>query len=84
MYADDTVLLFSAKTKTENEKAINHEAKLLHNWLCKNCLVVNPKQGKTEFLMFGTAANRSKIKQLANITFDSKAISNTGTIQSHG
>ena len=35
MYVDDTVFLFSDKNETEIEKAINHDAKLLHNWLCK-------------------------------------------------
>ena len=38
MYADDTVLLFSDKSEAEIEKAINHDAKMLHNWLCSNGL----------------------------------------------
>ena len=33
MYADDTVFLLSDKNETEKDKAINYEAKLLHNWL---------------------------------------------------
>ena len=33
MYADDTVFLLSDKNETEIDKAINYEAKLLHNWL---------------------------------------------------
>ena len=35
MYADETVFFFSDKNETEIEKTINHDAKLLHNWLCK-------------------------------------------------
>ena len=50
---------------------------MLHNWLCSNGLILNPKQGKTEFMMFGTAAKRSKITHQTKITIDSKDISNT-------
>ena len=79
MYADDTVLLFSDKSEAEIEKAINHDAKMLHNWLCSNGLILNPKQGKTEFMMFGTAGKRSKITHQTKITIDSKDISNTNS-----
>ena len=71
MYADDTVLLFSNKSEAEIEKAINHDTKMLNNWLCSNGLILNPKQGKTEFMMFGTAAKRSKITHQSKITIDS-------------
>ena len=77
MYADDTVLLFSDKSGTEIEKALNHDAKLLHNWLCRNGLNLNAKQGKSEFMMFGTAAKRNKITHQTKITIDAKDISNT-------
>ncbi len=77
MYADDTVLLFSDKNEAEIEETINHDAKMLHNWLCKNGLILNPKQGKTEFMMFGTAAKKSKITHQTKITVDSNEISNT-------
>ena len=50
---------------------------MLHDWLCSNGLIVNPKQGKTKFMMFGTAAKRSKITHQTKITIDSKVISNT-------
>ena len=43
MYADDTVLLFSDKSETEIEKALNHDAKLLHDWMCRNGLILNAK-----------------------------------------
>ena len=65
MYADDTVLLFSDRNEAEIEKAINHDAKILHNWLCSSGLILNPKQGKREFMTFGTAAKRSKITHRA-------------------
>ena len=46
MYADDIVLLFSDKSEVEIEKAVNHDAKMLHNWLCSNGWIWDPKQGK--------------------------------------
>ena len=77
MYADDTVFLFSDKSEAEIERAINHDAKLLHDWLCRNGLILNPKQGKTDFMMFGTAATRSKITYQPKKPIHSKDISNT-------
>ena len=47
MYADDTVVFFSDTNEVEIEKAINYEAELLQNWLCKNGLILNPNKGKT-------------------------------------
>jgi len=77
MYADDTVLLFSEKTDAEINKAINHDANLLHTWLCNNGLILNSNQGKTEFMMFGTAARRKRIENEMTIEINSMPISNT-------
>ncbi len=79
MYADDTVLLFSGKSQAEINKAINHNASLLHTWLCNNNsgLILNSNRGKTEFMMFGTAARRKKIENETLITNNSKSINNT-------
>ena len=77
MYADDTVLLFSDKTEDEINKAINQDANLLHTWLCNNGLILNSNKGKTEFMMFVTAARRKRIKNKMTIEISSKPISNT-------
>ena len=77
MYADDTVLLFSDKTEDEINKAINHDANLLHTWLCNNGLILNSNKGKTEFMMFGTATRRKRIENEMTIEISSKPISNT-------
>ena len=77
MYADDTVLLFSEKTEAEIYRAINHDASLLHTWLCKNGLILNSNRGKTELMMFGTAAKRKKIEHDVIIEINSRPISNT-------
>ena len=64
---------------SKQEHCKNHDAKMLRNWLCSNGLILNPKQGKTEFMMFVTAAKRSKITHQTKITIDSKDISNTNS-----
>ena len=79
MYADDTVLLFSDKSEVEINKVINHDANLLHTWLCKNGLILNSNRGKTEFMVFGTAARRKKIENEATNETNSKLINNTDT-----
>ena len=76
MYAEDTVLLFSHKNEVEKEQAINHNAELLQNWLCKNGLILNPNKGKPEFMLFGTAAKRSKTAHQVEINIGSKCINN--------
>ncbi len=77
MYADDTVLLFSDKSQAEINKAINHNTSLLHTWLCNNGLILNSNRGKTEFMMFGTAARRKKIENETIITINSNSMNNT-------
>ena len=52
MYADDTVLLFSDKTEAEINKAINHDANLLHMTyivnIQLNCFSVNVRTSNTQ------------------------------------
>ena len=69
--------MLSDKNEAEIEQSINHDSKILRCWLCSNGLILNPKQGKTEFMMFGTAAKRRKITHRAKMTIDSKGVSNT-------
>ena len=49
-FADDTNLLFSAKKLGTIESAINHELKLLVQWLRSNKLSLN--ETKTELIIF--------------------------------
>ena len=58
-------------------KAINHDANLLHTWLCKKGLILSSNQGKTEYMMFGTAARKKKIENEMIIEINCKPISNT-------
>ena len=52
MYADDTVLFFSAKEVSDIERVLNTELELIHIWLQKNKLLLNII--KTEVDIFGT------------------------------
>lgn len=52
MYADDTVIYFSAAQMMEIEIQLNMELNNLSEWLTGNKLILNLK--KTEFIVFGT------------------------------
>ena len=52
MYADDTVIFFSAPQISEIELQLNLELINLSEWLSTNRLILSLK--KTEFMVFGT------------------------------
>ena len=52
MYADDTVIFFSAPLISEIEIQLNLELINLSEWLSTNKMILNLK--KTEFMVFGT------------------------------
>ena len=54
MYADDTVIYYSHKSISEIEKCINADANRINQWMNENCLILNPKKGKTEFIIFAS------------------------------
>ena len=62
MYADDTVIFFSAPLISEIELHLNLELINLSEWLSTNYLILNLK--KTEFMVFGT--HRSLCRQDIN------------------
>ena len=61
MYADDTQLCysFSASDSASTLAFLSTILDSVHNWLSSNYLTLNPS--KTEFLLIGTAQQRSKI-----------------------
>ena len=77
MYADDPVLSFSDKNEIEIDKAINHDAELLKNWLLKNGLILTPNNGKAEFMLLGTVVKGNKTTHQVQINIGSKNINNT-------
>lgn len=53
LYADDTALYYAFDTPEELETAMQRDAILIHDWLCRNVLTMNV--GKTCYMMFGKA-----------------------------
>lgn len=60
MYADDTVVYFSGKSTKEIEQTINEEAEKISQWINENCLILNLKKGKTEFVLYGSKMEKYK------------------------
>ena len=54
MYADDTVIYFSAKDATQIAKTLSEELASVNQWLLDNSLFMH--KGKTECVLFGTNA----------------------------
>ena len=52
MYADDTVIYYSASDTSQLIRVLNEELKLLESWSKKNDLYIHRK--KTEYVLFGT------------------------------
>ena len=69
MYADDTVLYYSDKNMSNIENILNHEANIIHQWITENCLILNLKKGKTEFIVYGSRlSNQPKCTININLT----------------
>ena len=52
-YADDTVLYFSHKSVEVIERILNKDLATFTSWLETNELLINLKNGKTEYMLFG-------------------------------
>ena len=57
MYADDTILIYSASSSKLIEKTLNHEGNTLFEWFNNDNLILNLKPSKTEPVIYGTARN---------------------------
>ena len=60
LYADDAVLYFSHKEANVIQNVLNREAEIISKWFEDNCLVLNLKKGKTEFILYGTYQKLAK------------------------
>ena len=52
MYADDTVIYFTARNAEGIGNKLSNELANVNNWLLDNSLFLH--QGKTEYVLFGT------------------------------
>lgn len=59
LYADDTTLVFVAKTYETLYRLINSDLEKLYNWLCYNKLTVNVS--KTKFMIFTKSTRTAKL-----------------------
>ena len=59
LYADDTTLIFTAKSYATLFKHINEDLKNLYNWLCLNKLTVNAS--KTKYMCFSISSRSLNI-----------------------
>ena len=71
MYADDTVLFFSARCPKVIETTLNSQLSIVNDWLQENFLFLNVK--KTEVELFGTSGNLAKVDNFT-ITIGQKQI----------
>ena len=71
MYADDTVLFFSARCPKVIETTLNSQLSIVNDWLQDNLLFLNVK--KTEVVLFGTSGNLAKVDNFT-ITIGQKQI----------
>ena len=68
LYADDAALIYAVDNPDLLQFAMQHDADMLHEWLCRNVLSLNV--GKTCYITFGLA---KRIPDL-NIVFDGVSI----------
>ena len=54
MYADDTVIFTSGKSKEELERNLTADFTSVADWMESHDLIINMKKGKTECMLFGT------------------------------
>ena len=57
MYVDDTLIFYLDNSAKDVEDIINHEANLFGKWFTNNNLIMNPKKGKTDFVIYGKSQN---------------------------
>ena len=78
LYADDTLLYYSARTMTDLESKINTDLESLSDWLNNNLLTLN--NNKTKFMIFSNK-KQSQSHPDVTITVQSKKIEREGSIQ---
>ena len=77
MYADDTVLFYSAKKVDEIESSLNEDLRHVNSWVNTNGLSLNPI--KTQFMIFGTPQKLSSITEPMCLKLENHSITQVST-----
>ena len=78
LYADDAVLFASNKDSSIIEQDLNSDVIHIGSWFNDNNLVINLKEGKTEFMMFGSPQKIKKSTEV-KIVFNNSTVTETRT-----
>ena len=70
LYADDTVVYCVAKNAEKIGQLLNHDLKNIENWLDHNNLYINLKQGKTEWVLYGSQKRLLKQPEISIKIYD--------------
>ena len=62
LYADNTVLFYSAKSALELQSSLNLDLFYLSNWFARNRSTLNPS--KCKFIVFGSPAKLAKLNEV--------------------
>ncbi|KAI8495028.1 hypothetical protein Bbelb_270140 [Branchiostoma belcheri] len=78
MYADDTVLYYSAGTVKECEEAVSQDMKRVSEWLTDNRLSLHPD--KTKYMLFGVPQKLRHVGRTVQITDVDKLLAEAGMV----
>ena len=73
LYADDAVLFYGEKDSNEIESVLNDELNSIFSWLQDNHLIINLKNGKTKFVLYGSTQRLSKVNN-CSISINNRTI----------
>ena len=68
LYADDTTLVFSAKTYSDFYKFMNESLRNLHKWLCLNKLTLNAS--KTKYMIYSISSRTANVPPELSVKID--------------
>ena len=68
-YADDTVLYCSGKNIQQIEDKLSEDICHFADWFEDNELIINPKKGKSEVMLFGTSQKLGRLSETLNIKY---------------
>ena len=72
LYADDTTLVFTAKSYSTLVRYINEDLKSLHHWLCLNKLTVN--SSKTKYMFYSISSRSANFPTDLNVELNGQNI----------